>query len=352
MSQDLFRYLTDTGGPEQKTVIFCKRDRHAEDVTFTMGNLYAEWCRKNKKELLSNYAFKCTAAGSGNDQLPDFKSSVRSHFIATTVDLLTTGVDVPCIRNIVFFRYVNSPISFYQMVGRGTRIHVETNKLMFRVYDYTDATRLFGEEFISRAAGKRSKAGEGRQHEPSSEPAIIVEGFDVQISDAGRYIVADVDGKAMPVTVEEYKSKLAEKLVEEVGSLSDFRKKWIDPLLRQDMINILVTSGYSPKMVQLVDKKQDYDLYDVLAELGWGMNPRTRKDRSFAFGDKHKDWMNDLPESTAAAIRAIAGQFEHSGTEGLENPKIFQIPEVIAALKLAGKPADLLRETKERMFAA
>jgi type I restriction enzyme R subunit len=57
------------------------------------------------------------------------------------VDLLTTGVDVPVVQNIVFMKYVRSPIAFYQMIGRGTRINAPTNKLMFRVYDYTDANR-------------------------------------------------------------------------------------------------------------------------------------------------------------------------------------------------------------------
>ncbi len=355
MCQDLFKYLTDTGVPEQKTVIFCKRDRHADDVAFTMGNLYAEWCGKNKKEQLSYYAFKCTAASSGNDQLPDFRASTRSHFIATTVDLLTTGVDVPCIRNIVFFKYVNSPISFYQMIGRGTRIHHETDKLMFRVYDYTNATRLFGEEFISRP--KEKETGEDTGTELPPEPTIIVEGFEIYISDEGRYIVADIDGKAMPVKVEEYKSRLAKKLLEEVGSLNDFRKKWVDPGSRQEIINSLAGSGYSPKVVQIADDKEDYDLYDVLAELGWGVSPCTRKDRSLAFIYKHEKWINALPEATGAIIRVIANQFERAGTEGLENPKIFQTPEIIsagglAALKMAGKPADLIRETKERIFSA
>jgi len=148
MCQDLFNYLLETGGPEQKTIIFCARDRHVDDVAVCMNNLYAKWCTNQGRERLDFYAFKCTAASSGNDQLPDLRASSRSHFIATTVDLLTTGVDVPCVRNIVFFKYLKSPISFYQMVGRGTRIDAPTGKLMFRVYDYTDATRLFGEGFI------------------------------------------------------------------------------------------------------------------------------------------------------------------------------------------------------------
>lgn len=359
MCQDLFNYLLETGGPEQKTIIFCARDLHAAEVAVAMNNLYAQWCRDNDKERLEYYAFRCTAASSGNDQLPDFRASSRSHFIATTVDLLTTGVDVPCVRNIAFFRYLKSPISFYQMVGRGTRIDPPTGKLMFRVYDYTDATRLFGEEFISGPPRIEVKGpgGEPPPEPPPAEPIISVEGFDVHITEAGRFIVTDVDGKAMPVPIEEYKARLAARLIQEVRTLDEFRSKWVDPPTRQELIDSLVTSGYSPTVVRMVDDKQEYDLYDVLAELGWGMNPRTREDRTMAFTYKHEDWINAMPAPTAATVRAIASQFRRGGTEGLENPQIFHTPEVrtaggLAALQKAGKPADLLRETKTRMFAA
>lgn len=358
MCQDLFNYLLATGGPEQKSIIFCARDRHADDVAVCMNNLYAQWCAANGRQRLDSYAFKCTAASSGNDQLPDLRASSRSHFIATTVDLLTTGVDVPCVRNIVFFKYLKSPISFYQMVGRGTRIDAPTGKLMFRVYDYTDATRLFGEGFITKPPRTGGEGpGPGPTPPPPPEPAISVEGFDIHITDAGRFIVTDVDGRAMPVPVDEYKARLAARLVQEVHTLDDFRGRWIDPPSRQELIDTLVTSGYSPTVVRMVDDKQDYDLYDVLAELGWGMNPRTRHDRTMAFTYKHEDWINTLPIQAAATIRAIASQFDRGGTDGLENPQIFQTPEVraaggLAALQAAGKPSELLRETKTRMFAA
>ncbi len=266
-------------------------------------------------------------------------------------------MDVPCVRNIVFFKYLKSPISFYQMIGRGTRIDAPTGKLMFRVYDYTDATRLFGVGFFTRPAPIVDiDPGPGPTPPPPPEPTISVEGFDVHITDAGRFIVVDVDGRAMPVPVEEYKANLAARLVEEVHTLADFRSRWIDPPSRQELIDALVTSGYSPTVVRMVDEKQDFDLYDVLAELGWGMNPRSRRDRTLAFTYKHEDWINALSERAAATIRAIASQFERGGTDGLENPQIFQTPEVraaggLAALQAAGNPHDLLRETKTRMFA-
>jgi type I restriction enzyme R subunit len=248
-------------------------------------------------------------------------------------------------------------MSFYQMLGRGTRIDPPTNKLMFRVYDYTDATRLFGGAFITPPADDGDGGGGGTTPPPPPEPTITVEGFDVHITEAGRFIVADVDGKAMPITVDEYKDRLAAKLIEDVHSLAEFRSRWIDPPLRQELVLSLVTSGYSPTVLRVVEDKQDFDLYDVLAELGWGLSPRTRNERVLAFTYKHEDWIQSLPKETVATIRAIADQFGRGGTEGLENPEIFQTPDVksaggLAALKLAGDPAVLFRETKTRMFAA
>jgi len=357
MSQDLFDYLLAAGGPEQKTIVFCARDRHADDVAAAMNNLYADWCAKNRKPRLEPYAFKCTAAVGGAQYLADLRAASRHHFIATTVELLTTGVDVPCVRNIVFFKYVRSPIAFYQMVGRGTRLDAPTNKLMFRVYDYTDATRLFGETFTTEPIRPR-KRGEGPEPPPEPpERPILVEGFDVRITDAGRYIVTMVDGKAAPVTVEEYKQQLAARLVEEAPTLDTFRSRWIVPPERRELLGRLPDAGRSAFLIRALEEMTEYDLYDVLAELGYGLAPRTREGRADAFLYKHADWLSTLPRGTTATLTALTGQFARAGTDGLENPQVFQTPEVVragglAALIALGRPADVLRETKERMFAA
>lgn len=100
-----------------------------------------------------------------------------------------------------------------------------------------------------------------------------------------------------------------------------------------------------------------YDYYDVLGELAYGLAPRTRGDRVLAFRFKHEEWLSSLPKDTEATIQAIARQFENGGSDSLENPHVFQLPEVIkaggiAALRLHGKPAEVLMETKARMFAA
>lgn len=359
MAEDLFDQLLATGGPAQKTIIFCARDRHADDVAAALNNLYAAWCDRNGRPRLEPYAFKCTAAGAGGDLVADLRGASRSHFVATTVDLLTTGVDVPAVRNIVFFKYVRSPIAFYQMVGRGTRLDPPTGKLMFRVYDYTNATRLFGEEFVTRpTAGRNQPDGPGPDG-PVDPPqrTILVEGFDVRVSDAGRYIVTMVHGRATPVTVEEYKARLAARLVEEAPSLDAFRTRWITPAERRELLGRLPDGGRSARLVRELEGMTDCDLYDVLADLAYGMAAKSRAERASAFNYKHAAWLAGLPPETAATLKALVAQFERAGTEGLETPEVFHTPEVmraggLSALKTLGKPADVLREAKERLFVA
>ncbi len=355
MTQDLFKYLLETGGPEQKTIIFCVRDRHADDVAIAMNNLYAAWCKANGRAPVQDYAFKCTASVGGASYIADLRGGSRHHFIATTVELLTTGVDVPVVRNIVFFKYVRSPIAFYQMVGRGNRLDAATNKLMFRVYDYTDATRLFGQAFVSKIVTPR-KPRNGPPP-PPPEPTIQVEGFEVHVTDAGRYIVTSVEGRAMPVTVEEYKQRLAAKLVEEAPTLEQFRARWITPQDRREMLGQLPDGGRSAFLVRALEDMSDYDLYDVLGELGYGLNPRTSPERADAFGYKHADWLKTLPPATSETLRKLASHFAHGGTDALENPHVFEMSDVraaggLTALRVIGNPADVLRETKERIFAA
>lgn len=358
MCRDLFEYLLATGGPEQKTIVFCVRDAHADAIAIEMNNLYTAWCEKNGRRRAEPYAFKCTAASGGGDYLPDLRGSSHTHFIAATVELLTTGVDVPALENVAFFRYMKSPISFYQMVGRGTRLNPDTGKLMFRVYDYTDATRLFGEEFFTRptTSGPRPKLIDDRDDDEDKElPLIIsVEGFDVHISNAGRFVVTMKDGKAQAVPIEEYKAQLAERLKQEAPTLDSFRAFWIDAKQRQALMLTLVNAGYSPSLVRAVESMSEYDLFDVLAQLAYRHTPRTRRRRFDAFHAQSNTWL--LPQQAATTVIALAAQFARAGIEGLESQELFDVGAVkkaggLAALKDAGNPADLIRETKARLLA-
>ncbi len=352
--KDLFDLFLQTDGPHQKTVIFCVRDTHADAVAIEMNNLYADWCATNGQRRWEPYAFKCTAAVGGSDYIADLRGSQRSHFVATTVELITTGVDVPILRNVVFLKYVRSPISFQQMMGRGSRIHLPTNKLMFRVYDYTNATRLLGKDFATRPSPIRKPE---EPEEDGKEKIIRVEGFDVHINPAGTYVVIDKEGRLTMVTVEEYKQAVADHLVEESKSFDDFRDRWLNPQEREKLIDSLPDGGRGIRLLQELLKRKEYDLYDVLAEVTFGMAPKTRKQRVEALHYKHDVWFESLPPKTANTLLALAKQFERGGTEELENPYVFNAPDVanaggLEALRILGEPKDIIDETKERLFAA
>ena len=351
--QDLFDMLLQTGDPLQKTIIFCTRDTHADAVAAEMNNLYADWCSNNGEQRLEPYAFKCTAAVGGSQYIADLRGSMRSHFIATTVDLITTGVDVPCVRNVVFFKYVRSPIAFHQMMGRGTRLHPPTNKLMFRVYDYTNATRLLGKGFVTHPIPTREpKEPEG----DGKEKVIRVEGFDVHINPAGTYIVTQKEGKLSMVTVEEYRELLASHLVEEVKTLDDFRSIWAEPAERKTLIDKLPDDGRGVRLLREIMQWQEYDIYDVLTQIAYGMAPKTREERVEALRYKHADWFQSLPPQTGNTLLALAQQFVKGGTDELENPYVLSAPEVkkaggLRTLEVLGEPKDIIAEMKKRLFA-
>lgn len=224
MCADLFQLLCQNGGPEQKVIIFCTREIHADRVAQHMNNLYTHWCREQGQIPKDDYAFKCMGgANNGADLIEPMRGSSERAFIACTVDLLEAGVDIERLNAVVFFRYLQSSIKFYQMVGRGTRIHEETQKYKFWLYDYTDVTQLFGTEFISRPPRSGSggdgdgncggtTGGEGGDDGPA---VAEIGGQAVLINPQGRFILMSREGRDTPVPVDEYRREMIQRVLSE-----------------------------------------------------------------------------------------------------------------------------------------
>ncbi|MBG5619809.1 type I restriction-modification system endonuclease [Pseudomonas aeruginosa] len=118
-------------GPD-KTLIFCVTDEHADLVVDRLKKAMAQ---KYPDEVGDDHIRKITGQSDKPlQQIRDFRNE-RLPAIAVTVDLLTTGIDVPAICNLVFLRKVNSRILFEQMLGRATRRCEVINKEVFRVFD-------------------------------------------------------------------------------------------------------------------------------------------------------------------------------------------------------------------------
>ncbi len=117
-----------------KTLVFCVTDKHADDVVEAFKTAIENY----HGEVEDDAVQKITGASDKPlDKIRSYKND-RLPNIAVTVDLLTTGVDVPKICNLVFLRRVNSRILFEQMLGRATRLCPEIGKGPFRIYDAVD----------------------------------------------------------------------------------------------------------------------------------------------------------------------------------------------------------------------
>lgn len=117
-----------------KTLVFCATDAHADLVVHQLKLAFAE--RYGTVE--DDAVVKITgAADKPLKRLRHFKNE-RNPRVAVTVDLLTTGIDVPQISNIVFIRRVRSRILYEQMLGRATRLCPEIGKTAFRIFDAVD----------------------------------------------------------------------------------------------------------------------------------------------------------------------------------------------------------------------
>lgn len=115
-----------------KTLIFCVNDHHCDTVVRYLRDAYRELGADDAEIAIQKIT---GAADRPNELIRRFKNEEYPK-IAVTVDLLTTGIDVPAITNLVFIRQVRSRILYEQMLGRATRRCDEIEKESFRIFDF------------------------------------------------------------------------------------------------------------------------------------------------------------------------------------------------------------------------
>ena len=127
---------------KKKTLIFAATDMHADMI---VDILYEEFDAMGM-DVDANAITKITGSVyNRKDLLRSFKND-QYPSIVVTVDLLTTGIDVPSICNLVFFRQVKSRILYDQMIGRATRQCPDIGKDIFRVFDAAGVTEIMARE--------------------------------------------------------------------------------------------------------------------------------------------------------------------------------------------------------------
>lgn len=119
---------------QEKTIVFCVTDGHADMVV----GLLKEAFDKRYGGVDDDAVVKITGRADKPRQLIRRFRNEHSPTVAVTVDLLTTGIDVPKVSNLVFLRRVKSRILYDQMLGRATRLCDEIGKETFKVFDAVD----------------------------------------------------------------------------------------------------------------------------------------------------------------------------------------------------------------------
>ncbi|MGY6643796.1 MAG: type I restriction endonuclease subunit R [Salinarimonas sp.] len=141
-----------------KTIIFAKNQAHADYIEERFNANYPEL----KGQFARTVTYKSDYAQTLID---DFSLKDKEPHIAISVDMLDTGIDVPEIVNLVFFKPVRSKTKFWQMIGRGTRLCPDLfgpgqDKEFFRVFDYCENLEFFGANPELKDAGAGKSLGE------------------------------------------------------------------------------------------------------------------------------------------------------------------------------------------------
>ena len=154
------RGLTVAGGDRLgKTILFAKNQHHADFIAERFNANYPHY----KGEFARVITFKTEYAQSLID---NFSAKDKAPHIAISVDMLDTGIDIPEVVNLVFFKLVRSKTKFWQMLGRGTRLCADLfgpgrHKESFCVFDYCQNLEYFSQNIpaiegaLGESLGKR-----------------------------------------------------------------------------------------------------------------------------------------------------------------------------------------------------
>ena len=156
-----------------KTIIFAKNNNHAEFIAERFNANYPEY----KGAFARVITFKTEYAQSLID---DFSVKDKMPHIAISVDMLDTGIDVPEVVNLVFFKIVRSKTKFWQMIGRGTRLCKDLyapgqDKQFFKIFDFCQNLEFFRDNFKT-SSGATVESLESRLFKTRLELIALMDG--------------------------------------------------------------------------------------------------------------------------------------------------------------------------------
>lgn len=352
-------YLKRTN-PMDKTIIFCNDIDHAERMRRALVNLNPEQVKKNDK-----YVMKITGDDDiGKAQLDNFINPKKEYpVIATTSELMTTGVDAKTCKLVVLDQNIQSMTKFKQIIGRGTRIDERYGKLWFTILDFKKATELFADERFDGIPEKVMDTtpediadpdsdfeAQFDEHEEETEDEITgadedpapytvtgtddvgplpeddenkvrkfhVNGVAVGVI-AQRVQYYDADGKLVTESFKDYTRKT---LLKEYASLDDFTRKWQDAERKEAIIKELEQQGIIWEVLA-EEVGKELDPFDMLCHVVYGQPPLTRKER--AENVRKRNYFTKYSDAAQAVLNTLLDKYADAGVQEIESIQVLKL---------------------------
>ncbi|EAA9289309.1 DEAD/DEAH box helicase [Salmonella enterica] len=352
-------YLKRTN-PMDKTIIFCNDIDHAERMRRALVNLNPEQVKKNDK-----YVMKITGDDEiGKAQLDNFINPKKAYpVIATTSELITTGVDAKTCKLVVLDQNIQSMTKFKQIIGRGARIDERYGKLWFTILDFKKATELFADERFDGIPEKVMETTaediadpdsdfeeQFEEHEEEAEDAITgvnedpapytvtgsddidplpeddenkvrkfhVNGVAVGVI-AQRVQYYDADGKLVTESFKDYTRKT---LLKEYASLDDFTRKWQDAERKEAIIKELEQQGIIWEVLA-EEVGKDLDPFDMLCHVVYGQPPLTRKER--AENVRKRNYFTKYSDAAQTVLNTLLDKYADAGVQEIESIQVLKL---------------------------
>lgn len=324
-----------------KTIIFCENIDHAERMRQALVNANPDLAAANSK-----YVMRITGDNDeGKAQLDNFIDPESIYpVVACTSRLMSTGVDAQTCHLIVLDKRINSMTEFKQIIGRGTRINEDYNKLFFTIMDFKRATALFADpDFDGDPVqiyepgtddppippddppedGEEGPPGGTIADPPGGEPEpgvtkYYVDDVEVRVvTERVQYL--DGQGKLITESLRDYSRKTVRKAY---TSLDQFLTVWNDAGKKQVILEELAAQGvFLDELAELVGR--DYDAFDLVCHVAFDAPPLTRKERADKV--KKRNVFAKYGDQARAVLDALLQKYADSGITSLESLEILKV---------------------------
>lgn len=340
-----------------KTIIFCENIDHAERMRQAMVNANPDLAAANAK-----YVMRITGDNDeGKAQLDNFIDPESTYpVIACTSRLMSTGVDAQTCHLIVLDRRIASMTEFKQIIGRGTRINEDYNKLFFTIMDFKRATALFADPDFDGDPVQIYEPNEGEAIVPPDEPAeggeeeppggTIVDHLGGEETGGTRpikYYVNNVEvrvatervqyldeyGKLITESLKDYSRKTVRQ---SYASLNAFLTVWNDAEKKQAILDELAAKGvFLEELAEQVGR--DYDAFDLVCHVAFDAPPLTRKER--ADNVKKRNVFAKYGDKARAVLDTLLQKYADSGIKSVESLEILKVDPLTAH----GTPVEIVK---------